>query len=73
MPKIPCIRTITSTSDHDKKVYFVAETKGVNNIDDPSLSDAERFKIKCGKRHFENFDKIEFKGPVTKLSEVVSD
>jgi len=56
--------------ENDKKVYFVAETKGVNNIDDPSLSDAERFKIKCGKKHFKQFADVEFKAPVKTLSDV---
>ena len=56
--------------ENDKKVYFVAETKGVNYIDDPSLSDNERFKIKCGKEHFKNFDGVEFKAPVKTLRDV---
>lgn len=56
--------------ENDKKVYFVAETKGVNNIDDPSLSDAERFKIKCGKNHFKQFADVEFKAPVKTLNDV---
>jgi len=58
--------------ENDKKVYFVAETKGVNKIDDPNLSNAERFKIKCGKEHFKNFDEVEFKAPVKTLSDVVT-
>ncbi|MCK5269250.1 MAG: hypothetical protein KAJ46_00640, partial [Sedimentisphaerales bacterium] len=56
--------------ENDKKVYFVAETKGVNNIEDQSLSDAERFKIKCGKKHFKQFADVEFKAPVKTLSDV---
>jgi len=58
--------------ENDKKVYFVAETKGVNNIDDPSLSDNKRFKIKCGKEHFKNFDGVEFKAPIITLSDMTS-
>ena len=56
----------------DRKIYFVAETKGVNNIDDPSLSNAEKFKIKCGKKHFEQFDDVVFAAPVKELKDVVT-
>ncbi len=55
----------------DKKIYFVAETKGTNNIDDPSLSLAERYKITCGKRHFEQLDGVVFKAPVKSVEDVV--
>lgn len=54
----------------DRKIYFVAETKGTTDPD--QLSVAEWQKIKCGKRHFENFDGVKFKAPVTKLSQVLS-
>ncbi len=54
----------------DRKIYFVAETKGTMDID--QLSVAEWQKIKCGKRHFENFDGVKFKAPVTKLSQVLT-
>ncbi len=53
----------------DKKVYFVAETKGTTRLDD--LTPDEQYKIKCGEKHFENFKGVEFKAPVTKLHEVV--
>jgi type III restriction enzyme len=53
----------------DKKVYFVAETKGTNNIDE--LAPAEKYKIICGKRHFEQFDGVMFKAPVKSLKDVV--
>ena len=56
---------------HDKKVYFVAETKGTNNLNDPALSDEERFKIKCGKKHFAEFADVEFKGPVRNLNDAL--
>src|SRR4030042_636214 len=55
--------------ENDKKVYFVVETKGTNDINDQSLSNAERYKIICGKRHFEQFPDIQFKAPVKTLSD----
>jgi len=55
----------------DKKVYFVAETKGTDNINDPSLSAEERHKILCGKKHFQNFPEVQFAAPVSKLEHVV--
>ncbi|MDD5063357.1 MAG: DEAD/DEAH box helicase family protein [Phycisphaerae bacterium] len=54
----------------DKKVYFVAETKGTNNIDE--LAPAERYKIICGKRHFEQFEDVKFQAPVKSLKDVIS-
>ena len=55
----------------DKKVYFVAETKGTDDINDPCLSAGERHKIKCGKRHFENFPDVQFRAPIRKLENIV--
>jgi len=55
----------------DKRVYFVAETKGTDDINDPSLSTGERHKILCGKKHFENFPDVQFKAPVSKLEKLV--
>jgi len=55
--------------ENDKRIYFVAETKGTSRLDD--LAPDEQYKIKCGKRHFENFRDVEFKAPVTKLRDVV--
>jgi type III restriction enzyme len=57
--------------EDDKKIYFVAETKGTDDINDPCLSEDERHKIKCGKRHFENFPDVEFRAPITKLEKIV--
>ena len=54
----------------DKKVYFVAETKGTNRLDD--LTPNEQYKIKCGRKHFENFEDVEFTAPVTKLSDFIA-
>jgi type III restriction enzyme len=56
----------------DQKVYFVAETKGTDDINDPCLSEGERQKIKCGKQHFMNFPDVVFKAPVKELSDVTT-
>jgi type III restriction enzyme len=56
----------------DKKVYFVAETKGTKDINDPCLSQGERQKIKCGKKHFKNFPDVVFEAPVKELSDVTT-
>jgi type III restriction enzyme len=55
----------------DKRVYFVVETKGTDNINDLSLSTGERHKILCGKKHFENFPDVQFKAPISKLEKLV--
>jgi len=55
----------------DEKIYFVAETKGTNNLNDPSLSNEERYKIRCGHKHFANFPDVKFKAPVTKLEQLI--
>lgn len=52
----------------DKRVYFVAETKGTDNIEE--LSPAEKMKILCGRKHFEQFVDVEFKAPVVRLEEI---
>ena len=54
--------------DGDKRIYFVAETKGTT--DKNKLAPAELMKIKCGKAHFKNFDGVEFKAPVKTLGDV---
>ena len=38
--------------NNNQKYYFVIETKGTNEINDPELADKERFKIKCAIEHF---------------------
>ena len=50
----------------EKKIYFVAETKGEGQ----ELRLSEQMKIACGKVHFEQFDDIEFKGPISSVSEL---
>ena len=41
-------------TEEGEKLYFVAETKGTENIDD--LKGAEKKKILCGRKHFEVID-----------------
>ncbi|MHC4573444.1 MAG: restriction endonuclease [Planctomycetota bacterium] len=55
----------------DKRIYFVAETKGTDDINDPSLSQGERHKILCGRKHFEEFPDVEFKAPITNLTHIL--
>jgi Endonuclease domain len=55
--------------DGDKRIYFVAKTKGTTDTN--KLTPAEQMKIKCGKEHFKNFDGVEFKAPVKTLSDVI--
>lgn len=50
----------------EKKIYFVTETKG--HAQEPRLS--EQMKIDCGKAHFEQFDDVVFKGPISSVSEL---
>jgi len=54
---------------NDKRIYFVAETKGTLNKN--LLREVEKMKIECGKRNFLLFksDKVEYK-QVTKVSEL---
>ncbi|MCL4492480.1 MAG: hypothetical protein M1510_11405 [Nitrospirae bacterium] len=51
----------------EKKIYFVAETKGK----DQELRPSEKMKIACGKVHFEQFDGVMFKWPISSVSELV--
>src|SRR4030042_1328128 len=41
----------------EKKIYFVAETKGEGQ----ELRSSEKMKIDCGRAHFEQFDEVTFK------------
>ena len=50
----------------EKKVYFVAETKGEGQ----ELRLSEKMKIDCGKVHFGQFDDVRFKGPISSVSEL---
>jgi len=51
----------------EKKVYFVAETKGEGQ----ELRLSEKMKIDCGKVHFGQFEDVTFKGPISSVSELV--
>lgn len=51
----------------EKKIYFVAETKG----EDQELRPSEKMKIDCGKAHFEKFEGVTFKGPVPSVSDLM--
>jgi type III restriction enzyme len=50
----------------EKKIYFVAETKG----EDQELRPSEQMKINCGKAHFDQFEGVSFKGPISSVSEL---
>jgi type III restriction enzyme len=52
--------------ENQKRLYFVAETKSKGQ----ELRESETMKIHCGKRHFENFEDVTFKAPVSDLSEI---
>ena len=45
---------VVLNTDEGEKVYFVAETKGTENIND--LKGTEKKKILCGRKHFEVID-----------------
>ena len=53
--------------DGDERVYFVAETKGTNDINDESLRGGERARILAGKGHFAAID-VPYAAPVNSLS-----
>lgn len=50
----------------EKKLYFVAETKG----DGQELRETEKQKILCGKKHFEQLPEVVFKAPITKVRDL---
>jgi len=50
---------------NEKKIYFVAETKGK----DQELRESESLKIKCGKKHFKEFEDVVYKR-VSSVSEL---
>jgi type III restriction enzyme len=52
----------------EKKIYFVAETKGEGQ----ELRSSEKMKILCGKAHFEQFDEVTFKWPISSVSELTA-
>jgi type III restriction enzyme len=50
----------------EKKIYFVAETKSAGQ----ELRGSEKLKIDCGKAHFEQFEEVKFRGPVSSVVEL---
>ena len=50
----------------EKKIYFVAETKGK----DEELRPSAKMKIECGKAHFEQFKEVKFKGPISSVTDL---
>lgn len=59
---------------NDKTLYFVAETKKTSNGDHVQLDllrPIEDLRIECGKRHFKNFEQVQFR-VVSTLEELVS-
>lgn len=57
--------------DGDERVYFVAETKGTNDLNDLHLGEGERGRIKAGRKHFETLG-IPFVAPTDSVSETLS-
>ncbi|MFH1546086.1 MAG: DEAD/DEAH box helicase family protein [Patescibacteria group bacterium] len=53
--------------ENDKRIYFVAETKGTSEIE--KLRGDEKAKVRCGKRHFDEFEDVKFE-QVTSASEL---
>lgn len=59
---------------NDKTLYFVAETKDTGRREGVALDllrPIEQLKIECGKRHFKNFEEVQFK-VVKSLDELIS-
>ncbi|GAB4287780.1 MAG: hypothetical protein Kow0098_04800 [Ignavibacteriaceae bacterium] len=52
---------------NDKKIYFIAETK--YSLDPAKRYSAENFKIKCGEKHFEEFEGVKYQS-VNRLSDL---
>lgn len=58
---------VLMNKEGEKKLYFVVETKGEGQ----ELRESEKQKILCGKRHFEELQGVDFKGPVSKVIDLV--
>ncbi|MBQ9254468.1 MAG: DEAD/DEAH box helicase family protein [Bacteroidales bacterium] len=55
----------------DKKIYFIAETKGRDKqTGELRLSDSEKYKIQCASKSYKVFDGVEYK-VISKLEELV--
>lgn len=46
---------------NERKIYFIAETKG----EEQELRKSEELKVKCGKAHFKKFDNVVYKKVTT--------
>lgn len=57
--------------DGDKRVYFVTETKGSNDLYDNHISPDERGKILAGRGHFATID-VPYVAPVIRLDEAIN-
>jgi type III restriction enzyme len=57
--------------EHDERIYLVAETKGVDDINDVSLREHEAHRIQAGKKHFEALN-VPYVAPVTNLRNILS-
>ena len=57
--------------DGDRRIYFVAETKGSDDIHDNHLSANERSKITAARQHFAEID-VPYVAPVQNLRQVLT-
>jgi type III restriction enzyme len=58
--------------EKDKKLYFIAETKGRDNTNkELRLSDTEKEKIRCAEKNYEVFDGLQYK-VISKLEELIN-
>lgn len=57
--------------DGDRRIYFVAETKGSDDIHDNHLSTNERGKITAARRHFAEIN-VPYAAPVRSLRQVLT-
>ena len=62
--------SVVLNTNEGEKLYFVAETKGTENIND--LKGAEKKKILCGRKHFEVID-TGIKSEIVKELETLKD
>ena len=56
--------------DGDERVYFVAETKGTNDINDESLRGGEHDKILAGREYFRTID-VPYMAPVNSFTRAI--
>lgn len=57
----------------DRRVYFVAETKGGSQTNQSEgLRGTELMKIQCGVRHFAEFNGVEFAAPVETVYDLIT-